>query len=75
MTPRQLGDLRAALYLSSAKMARTMGYSSGRLIQAWESGERPIPPRVALFGQLMIEIPEARDWLIRRLSARKTPAG
>lgn len=50
------------LDLPVTKAARLLGVEA-RTARKWISGERDVPPSVALLLHLMLEVPEAARWL------------
>ena len=58
MTPEQLKSARAQLGgLRQAELAQIIGIKWDRTIRKWESGERAIPPPVAMLLNLFLENP------------------
>ncbi len=56
--------------IGQTQFARWLGMTP-RAIRRYISGERPVPPAVALLLQLCIEHPDTKDWLSRQAEQRK----
>jgi transcriptional regulator with XRE-family HTH domain len=75
MTGEELRTARKSLGLSAEGFARAIDASSGRAVQAWETGSRhgrpaPIPGPVALLIEFALEIPAVRIRLLDRAGQR-----
>ena len=78
MTPDELKEARRRLGLSVEDFARAFGAHDGRTVRAWEHGERNglparIPRSVELLVGLALRVPEARNWLLKRIRRPASP--
>ena len=60
MTPEQFKSIRLRANLTQPQLAERLGLPSHRTIQAWESGQNPIPGPAAILMEQMCEATPAR---------------
>lgn len=56
MTPQRCRECRARLGLSLQGMADVLGTDT-RLIRRWESGQRPVPAKIAAWLEVAADVP------------------
>lgn len=56
-------DVRRRLGLSHERMAEFLDVASDRTVRYWEDGKRDIPGPVKLLIDLVVYVPEAREYL------------
>lgn len=67
MTPAELKSKRHALGLTGGAFAHMVGVAGDRTVRKWEQGERDIPGPVIVLMELAEAVPEARDWLLKKV--------
>jgi DNA-binding transcriptional regulator YiaG len=63
MTPAQFKRARKMLGLSQPELAELLDIASDRTLRRWEADQLDIPGPVALVMELIMEIPEVREYL------------
>lgn len=66
MTPERVRSIRVdVLDLTGDELAQVLGMSGGRTVRRWESGERAVPPSVAILLTLMVTFPKVAKHLLK----------
>lgn len=55
MSPERFRQVRQMLGLSQDKMAKLIGYENRASVSLFESGQRPITPRISLLVELLAD--------------------
>jgi len=63
MTPKQFKRARRMLGLSQPELADLLDIASDRTLRRWEAGQMDIPGPVLLVMELIMELPEVREYL------------
>lgn len=63
MTPAQFRRARKMLGLSQPELAELLDIASDRTLRRWEAGQLDIPGPVLLVMELIMEVPEVREYL------------
>ena len=67
MTPDEFLALRVRLGLSHENMGVLLGVGD-RTVRRWENGERDIPGPVVLLMDIILDVPEVREYLDLQLN-------
>ena len=73
MTPADLKAARRELGLSQAGLAALLRVQSDRTVRKWEAGERDIPGPAAILIEVLLAVPEARQYLLPLDTAPASP--
>lgn len=68
MSPEEFKKVRYRLGMSQNDFADMIGLGSDRTVRRWEEGVKDIPGPVELLLELIVKIPEVREYLELELS-------